>query len=126
MSAGGTGGGQGIGGAVYIIELGDQLPKVADLLLPIMVAGGFLAGFGHRPQGGLSLGDAGGAGAGHHRYTIGSVPLQGQLHCRGDLTQGGQGQLEVTTRSEEHTSELQSRGHLVCRLLLETTTKKKI
>src|SRR5690625_5922966 len=27
-----------------------------------------------------------------------------------------------TTRSEEHTSELQSRGHLVCRLLLE---KKK-
>src|SRR5207253_9563053 len=24
-----------------------------------------------------------------------------------------------TTRSEEHTSELQSRGHLVCRLLLE-------
>src|SRR5439155_20343948 len=28
----------------------------------------------------------------------------------------------VTRRSEEHTSELQSRGHLVCRLLLE---KKK-
>src|SRR5690625_6148823 len=31
--------------------------------------------------------------------------------------------LEVPTsyRSEEHTSELQSRGHLVCRLLLEKT-----
>src|SRR5437660_6655326 len=29
----------------------------------------------------------------------------------------------MTMRSEEHTSELQSRGHLVCRLLLE---KKKI
>src|SRR5439155_2420528 len=29
----------------------------------------------------------------------------------------------VPTRSEEHTSELQSRGHLVCRLLLE---KKKV
>src|SRR5690625_6434651 len=29
---------------------------------------------------------------------------------------------ENKTRSEEHTSELQSRGHLVCRLLLE---KKK-
>src|SRR5690625_5690458 len=29
---------------------------------------------------------------------------------------------EVLKRSEEHTSELQSRGHLVCRLLLE---KKK-
>src|SRR5690625_786938 len=29
----------------------------------------------------------------------------------------------ILTRSEEHTSELQSRGHLVCRLLLE---KKKM
>src|SRR5690625_7087331 len=27
--------------------------------------------------------------------------------------------LEPTERSEEHTSELQSRGHIVCRLLLE-------
>src|SRR5207253_7501826 len=27
--------------------------------------------------------------------------------------------LTFTSRSEEHTSELQSRGHLVCRLLLE-------
>src|SRR5690625_6320199 len=32
------------------------------------------------------------------------------------------GRVEVQLRSEEHTSELQSRGHLVCRLLLE---KKK-
>src|SRR5690625_6166805 len=31
-------------------------------------------------------------------------------------------QLKQSLRSEEHTSELQSRGHLVCRLLLE---KKK-
>src|SRR5690625_7709049 len=29
-------------------------------------------------------------------------------------------------RSEEHTSELQSRGHLVCRLLLEKKKKEKI
>src|SRR5437660_9008750 len=28
-------------------------------------------------------------------------------------------------RSEEHTSELQSRGHLVCRLLLEKKKKQK-
>src|SRR5207253_10889752 len=33
------------------------------------------------------------------------------------------GKIESALRSEEHTSELQSRGHLVCRLLLE---KKKI
>src|SRR5690625_6883512 len=40
------------------------------------------------------------------------------------LTIGGiaQTQAEMNARSEEHTSELQSRGHLVCRLLLE---KKK-
>src|SRR5437660_6930470 len=30
------------------------------------------------------------------------------------------------TRSEEHTSELQSRGHLVCRLLLEKKKKHKL
>src|SRR3989442_8955216 len=31
----------------------------------------------------------------------------------------------VNERSEEHTSELQSRPHLVCRLLLEKKKKKK-
>src|SRR5207253_9856730 len=35
----------------------------------------------------------------------------------------GDGSLK--SRSEEHTSELQSRGHLVCRLLLEKKNKKK-
>src|SRR3712207_8052035 len=33
---------------------------------------------------------------------------------------------EVTTRSEEHTSELQSRQYLVCRLLLEKKKKYAI
>src|SRR5437660_3122126 len=40
------------------------------------------------------------------------------LCCAGDRTVA-----RAAERSEEHTSELQSRGHLVCRLLLE---KKKI
>src|SRR5690625_6950433 len=31
--------------------------------------------------------------------------------------------IPITFRSEEHTSELQSRGHLVCRLLLEKKNK---
>src|SRR5437870_11528414 len=39
-----------------------------------------------------------------------------------DLLFGGRVALDRRKRSEEHTSELQSRGHLVCRLLLE---KKK-
>src|SRR5437660_11851687 len=33
---------------------------------------------------------------------------------------------QLRRRSEEHTSELQSRGHLVCRLLLEKKKKKHI
>src|SRR5690625_5405422 len=32
--------------------------------------------------------------------------------------------VDNSPRSEEHTSELQSRGHLVCRLLLEKKKKK--
>src|SRR5690625_5758282 len=31
----------------------------------------------------------------------------------------------LTPRSEEHTSELQSRGHLVCRLLLEKKKRRE-
>src|SRR5437870_8884830 len=34
--------------------------------------------------------------------------------------------LQLAVRSEEHTSELQSRGHLVCRLLLEKKKKKNM
>src|SRR5439155_23794440 len=48
-------------------------------------------------------------------YHSGSVDAPQRL--QGSLTRCG-----ASTRSEEHTSELQSRGHLVCRLLLE---KKK-
>src|SRR2546429_4818089 len=36
-----------------------------------------------------------------------------------DASLGGAGALGLDPRSEEHTSELQSRLHLVCRLLLE-------
>src|SRR5215510_4723336 len=38
---------------------------------------------------------------------------------------GDPGQAREGGRSEEHTSELQSRGHLVCRLLLEKKKKDK-
>src|SRR3712207_8732969 len=58
------------------------------------------------------------------------------LHCTGESSCWGQAEspgackerqinyLPVMSRSEEHTSELQSRQYLVCRLLLEK--KKKI
>src|SRR2546422_4229175 len=40
------------------------------------------------------------------------------------LLQGEQVRAKAVVRSEEHTSELQSRLHLVCRLLLEKKKKK--
>src|SRR5437870_10848219 len=33
---------------------------------------------------------------------------------------------DIERRSEEHTSELQSRGHLVCRLLLEKKKRRRV
>src|SRR5690625_5468698 len=43
------------------------------------------------------------------------------------LEVGGEGTINRSiARSEEHTSELQSRGHLVCRLLLEKKKKEGV
>src|SRR2546422_1364633 len=61
------------------------------------------------------LGVAGGAVAGVAYYAVGSVALTAYLWA---------GRSVVRLRSEEHTSELQSRLHLVCRLLLEKKKKK--
>src|SRR5690554_3213249 len=41
-----------------------------------------------------------------------------------DMVPGDQVEVMIAARSEEHTSELQSRPHLVCRLLLEKKKKK--
>src|SRR5207253_5631921 len=62
--------------------------------------------------------------------SVGRIPIFSLFLCASlllSLTASAQTQkttpdLGETSRSEEHTSELQSRGHLVCRLLLE---KKK-
>src|SRR5690625_701870 len=45
--------------------------------------------------------------------------LQGKDNTANLLKDGGLTVKGLKSRSEEHTSELQSRGHLVCRLLLE-------
>src|SRR5207253_3958395 len=68
--------------------------------------------------------------------TIGDIDKIGKQDIIVGGQQIGKGFLEVrdtafvnsvisltTNRSEEHTSELQSRGHLVCRLLLEKKTE---
>src|SRR2546421_10555591 len=43
----------------------------------------------------------------------------------GMLRHGFRGVAEIESRSEEHTSELQSRSDLVCRLLLEKKKKRQ-
>src|SRR5690554_7303491 len=58
-------------------------------------------------------------GAEHHPEALGLDARLLQILALGDALHGG-------PRSEEHTSELQSRPHLVCRLLLEKKNKKNI
>src|SRR5258707_11790854 len=57
-------------------------------------------------------------------YTT-ALPISrlGSQGSQGKQSQNGAYEITVSYRSEEHTSELQSRQYLVCRLLLE---KKKI
>src|SRR5690625_7429629 len=55
-----------------------------------------------------------------------SMPLADLVRPqRWELSWRAQPAQEALERSEEHTSELQSRGHLVCRLLLEKKKKCK-
>src|SRR3982751_7150001 len=53
-----------------------------------------------------------------------ALPISRRHHLRADRGTGP-GRLGGDPRSEEHTSELQSRSDLVCRLLLEKKTKKE-
>src|SRR5205814_10128837 len=46
-------------------------------------------------------------------------------HCTGSCPGGAAAEHASPSRSEEHTSELQSLRHLVCRLLLEKKKKKR-
>src|SRR5690625_6653653 len=50
------------------------------------------------------------------RWDVRNVQNMGQMLDRSGLSREN---YDALLRSEEHTSELQSRGHLVCRLLLE-------
>src|SRR3712207_7795004 len=78
----------------------------------------FRSGGEHRPHGKRRLGGALGPSL-RHKQPAGRVPA-GQL---GDNGFAGAVDLAAQVRSEEHTSELQSRQYLVCRLLLEKKKK---
>src|SRR3712207_8704588 len=63
------------------------------------------------------------------RYGAAARPPAGRPPPRGPLRSSARlraASRPRTWRSEEHTSELQSRQYLVCRLLLEKKKKKKI
>src|SRR5687768_18092162 len=61
--------------------------------------------------------------------TLSGAPPNKMLAERGaanpEYQNGRDPRIKAAIRSEEHTSELQSRLHLVCRLLLEKKKKKK-
>src|SRR5258708_19136593 len=59
-------------------------------------------------------------GAGRHGCRNGQPPENGKT--RGSCQRGSK---DKSSRSEEHTSELQSPDHLVCRLLLEKKKKEE-
>src|SRR5690625_7126276 len=73
------------------------------------------------PTSAITSGRDGDPGSGRCAVIV-AEPTQG-APVGGDRGLPAMNQLEP--RSEEHTSELQSRGHLVCRLLLEKKKKTK-
>src|SRR2546429_7414556 len=66
-----------------------------------------------------------------HKLTVGmAAKLKADINAREVVVYGcvqgnvyATGRIDIKKRSEEHTSELQSRLHLVCRLLLEKENK---
>src|SRR5437870_12678328 len=58
--------------------------------------------------------------------SMASSTASGMPSKREAKTNRSAAQRKRSTRSEEHTSELQSRGHLVCRLLLEKKKKSDL
>src|SRR3712207_7700246 len=63
----------------------------------------------------------GGGGAADQEFTIAMITHEAPGDTFWDKIRNG---AEAAARSEEHTSELQSRQYLVCRLLLEKKKKK--
>src|SRR5437762_5479246 len=62
----------------------------------------------------------------HERHPLEGEARRGRLHAvQVPVVLGPHGRRTTGTRSEEHTSELQSPMYLVCRLLLEKKKKKK-
>src|SRR3712207_7271478 len=86
----------------------DAVPALRDLILRIE-PGQFVAIIGHNGSGKSTL---------VKLLTAVLYPTEGEIRIDG-IPVREENQWEIRERSEEHTSELQSRQYLVCRLLLE-------
>src|SRR3989449_7752329 len=96
---------------IYTLSLHDALPISGDAAHPAAHVRDAPARGWRRPS--RRPGNARSRGPGHHAA----------VHARRPRLPADRAQ---DVRSEEHTSELQSRLHLVCRLLLEKKKQKKI
>src|SRR5207253_11059626 len=106
-----------LNGTYAFVTSGEAIASGATSATPFSRTGSFTANGSGVIQGGVyDLVDAGGTST----TSSAPNPIMGGSYT---VSADGRGTLTFNvTRSEEHTSELQSRGHLVCRLLLE---KKK-
>src|SRR3712207_7709684 len=93
---------------IYTLSLHDALPILLDL---------------HLTEGVVRIPRWVGRAAGHGASR---GPEVGRLQACAPLPQEPVRPLQVCERSEEHTSELQSRQYLVCRLLLEKKNKHNL
>src|SRR5690348_18119703 len=78
------------------------------------------------PRGRRRIGGAGGDDQAARRRQVRFEKLQGFRRVAWRRRELRERALGAAGRSEEHTSELQSPVHLVCRLLLEKKNKKKL
>src|SRR5207253_8941193 len=92
---------------IYTLSLHDALPifTICNQRHRFAAGGGVENPTGHRP-----------IRSDRNRAILRRCKLHRLIHMK---RRPGLGAQKLSARSEEHTSELQSRGHLVCRLLLE-------
>src|SRR5690625_960639 len=109
----------GVGATAHALHHGVQ-PVFVQQLLPVL----FVAKLGGSRHTGLVTNGAGPL-VGVYDPLLRSVDRSSKSNCKQRYESSHPFLPGAVCRSEEHTSELQSRGHLVCRLLLEKKNRKR-
>src|SRR5439155_19899545 len=106
------------------LSLHDALPIFAALAAaPVAAAVGVEGGEAVAADPAFAV--AGGGGDGEGAAGGGAEPEAAGTVVVGVAGEAAEGKRRRRGRSEEHTSELQSRGHLVCRRLLEKNNRRR-